>query len=125
MRKSLRTNKENSRTFNYYTNINEGMLNNQAEANSVNDIFPIYVKNNTNNSISTTQPYSLKLFSIPYSSLQLANLIFLFGTLEKTDNNLKNIKLSLQHIIMFISERYLKSNKEKDIPSLLDFGQVA
>jgi len=104
------------------------MLNNQTKANGVNDIFPTCVKNNTNNSISTTQPYGLKSSSISYSSLQLANLIFLFGTWEKTDNNLKNIKLSLQHIIMFImfiSERYLKNNKEKDIPSLLDFEQTA
>ena len=117
-----------------YWSINKGILNNWTEANSTNNIFPTYVKNDTNNNTSRTQPHSPKSTSIPYSSLQPANSdlwdsnfnsISLFETLKKIDNNLKNIKLLIQCIAVFISERYFKNNRKEDIPSLSGFGQAA
>ena len=45
--------------------------------------------------------------------------------METVSENLKNIKILLYHIIDFIKDRKLENNREKDIPSLIGFGQVA
>jgi len=45
--------------------------------------------------------------------------------METVLEDLKNIKISLYHIVDFIKNRKLENNREEDIPSLIGFGQVA
>jgi len=56
-----------------YQFLNEGVLNNQAGANSANNITFTYIESNINNNSSMNQPYGLKSISVSYSSSQLAN----------------------------------------------------
>jgi len=85
---------------------------------------------NTHN-VNVNQLCSLDLSSIPYSESQLAkhklwdghsNSISIFGTTKTILKNLKNIKISLHHIVNFIK---LQNNKKEDITSLIGFEQVA
>jgi len=45
--------------------------------------------------------------------------------METICKDLKNIKISLYQIVDFIKNRNLKNNREEDIHSFVDFGQVA
>ena len=89
-----------------------------------------------NKSINNTadQQCSLSAFSIPYSNSDLAdsslwngdfNSISIFGTIEKSVNDIKNIIISLNYKAFFIDKRNIKNNRETDLPYLEGFSQAA
>jgi len=48
----------------------------------------------------------------------------MFGQNTSQEIDVNNIKISLMHILDFISNRELKNNREADIPFLSSFDQI-
>jgi len=83
---------------------------------------------------ASNQQYGLGASLILYSNFKLANPnlwngnfnpIFIFRTIEKSINDVKNIIVSLNHMASFIDKRDIKNNREIDLLYLEDFSQAA
>ena len=69
--------------------------------------------------------FSILVYSQLILTYRTFNLVSLFGTIKKMQNNLHNIKLFLNYITFFISNRNLKNNREHNILCLTSFGKAA
>jgi len=93
-----------------------------------------YIKGEMSINNITNQQWGLGTSLIPYSSSSLAdpslwnsnvNPISIFGTIEKSAEDIKNVITSLNYIAFFIDKRDIKNNRESNIPYLKGFGQAA
>ena len=115
-----------------YVTPKEGKSNIQVPANNI-DSMPLSHVSNANNMYPQAFAINSGISSLLYVKLQLdnpkswdghTNLISIFRQNNTQEINVNNIKISLMHILDFISNRKLKNNREKNILFLSGFGQI-
>ena len=93
-----------------YASHKEGIQSNQDKANGPNDLLPTHIKGDVYNINNLNQHHGLGASSILYSNSDPADLelwdskfnpISLFGMIEKSADDVKNIIMSLNHMASF------------------------
>ena len=121
----------------FYASLKDKTLSDQNKdrANSFSHSPSTHVKGNVNHSNNDSNlSYSLNVSSISYfdldptdSKLWDSNLypILLFGTIEKSTDNIKNIIKFLNQMAFFIDKKDFENHRELNLPYLKGFSQVA